>query len=230
MEQNDNFDINYGVIKEYYEAMRYAGEYFVEPLKEFAEKYPLEYKHLNKVHHKRVIIRDNLEALKTVGEKIYFGTLTYNEDKDQNKEDSKRKEAFTFLNSLFEFVLLVEEYGEVNGRYHCHFLGTFRKDKGFEDFRKWHSRQNLQELKTCDDTRTRSYFKKEEEASCNSEKKAVQYLCKYVSKQIPRIRRNKALVRLEKAYKEHKPLKRTFRTTFNKVMKENVSIISIFDL
>lgn len=229
MKDNEKINISFEIVNKYYEALRYSNEYFNELLEKFIKEYPEEYKHLNKIHHKRCIIRDNLEALKSTGNKIYFGTLTYNEDKDLNEEETKRKEAFMFLNSLFEFVLLVEEYGEDNGRYHCHFLGTFKEGKTFEDFRKWHSRQNLQEVQLNEEVK-KNYFKEEDNEKENGEKKVIQYLCKYVSKQIPRIRRNKGLIRLEKAYKKAKPLKKTFKPTFKNVMKENVSIISIFDL
>lgn len=210
MQLKDNLDITPDIVNKYYEAMRYANEYFDDPMKEFIKEYPLEYKHLQLVHQKRVKVNSNVEAMKLLNVPLYFGTLTYDETKDHNKIESKRKEAFMFLNSLFSYVLLVEEYGEVNERYHVHFVGAFREGKTFEDFTKWHSRQNLKQL--------------------SDEDNISRYLCKYITKQVPRIRRNKRLIALEKEYKKRKPLKRTFPTLFNDLMNKNIFLITIDDL
>ena len=40
----------------------------------------------------------------------------------------------------------IEEYGEDNGRYHIHGFLVFKYGYGFEDFRKWPSRQKLEEI------------------------------------------------------------------------------------
>ena len=211
MSRIEQVDISKDIVKEYYEAMRYANEYFDDPMKEFIKKYPLEFRRLNAVHHKRVLINSNVEAMKTLKSVLYFGCLTYDNKKDRNKIECKRKEAFAYLNSLFEFVLLVEEYGEENGRYHVHFVGNFKENKTFNDFvNGWHSRQNLRVLR--------------------ENEKISQYLCKYLSKQLPRIRRNKKLIQLERAYHKHKRLKRTFPTLFEDLMNKNIFQISIFDL
>ena len=211
MEQSESIGITRDVVNEYYEAMRYANEYFDEPLKEFIKKYPLQYKHLNAVHRKRVLINSSVNAMRQLNEKIYFGTLTYDETKDHNSIKIKRREAFTFLNSLFEFVLLVEEYGEENGRYHVHFVGNFHENKGFDDFVKgWHSRQNIEVV--------------------DEDTKVSQYLCKYLSKQLPRIRRNKRLVAFEKYYHHKKGLDKSFPGLFKRDMNEKIFQLSIFDL
>ena len=207
----DNCDVTPDIVKKYYDAMRCANEYFDDPMKEFIKEYPLAYKRLNSVHCKRVKINSNIEALRTLGLPLQFGTLTYDESKDHNKIESKRKEAFAYLNSIFKYVLLIEEYGENKGRYHVHFVGVYRENKTFEDFiNGWHSRQNIETL--------------------HDDKKVGAYLCKYLAKQTPRLRRNKALVSLERAFHKHKRLKRSFPTLFEEVMKQNITSITIFDL
>jgi len=206
----EKVDIDKDIVKEYYEAVHYAvwDDYF--PMKQFKEKYPNEYRHFSAVHRKRVLINSNVEAMKTLKSALYFGTLTYDSKKDRNSIEYKRKEAFAYLNSLFEFVLLVEEYGEENGRYHVHFVGNFRENKTFNDFIKgWHSRQNLRLLR--------------------EDENISQYLCKYISKQLPRIRRNKRLVALERVYNQKKALKRTFPSLYEQSMNKNIFLITAFD-
>lgn len=208
---NEQLNLTKEVVNQYYEAMRYANEYFNEPLKEFALKYPLEYKHLCAVHRKRVLVNSNVSAMRLLKEDVYFGTLTYDETKDQNSIKIKRREAFRFLNSLFEFVLLVEEYGEDKGRYHVHFVGNFYEGKGFNDFvNGWHSRQNIELVK--------------------DDKKVSRYLCKYLCKQLPRIRRNKRLVALESQYRKKRGLDKSFPSLFKRDMNEKIFQLSIFDL
>jgi len=211
MNNFEQVDVPQDIVKKYYEAMRYANEYFDDPMKEFIKEYPLEYKRLSAVHRKRVAINSNVEAMKTLGEVLYFGTLTYDNVKDQNKIETKRKEAFAYLNSLFEFVLLVEEYGEEKERYHVHFVGNFKENRTFNDFVEgWHSRQNLRVLR--------------EDEHISS------YLCKYMSKQLPRIRRNKKLIALEREYHKRKGLKRSFPMLFTQGMNKKIFEITIFDL
>lgn len=199
------------IIKEYYECVRCCAEhYFDVPMKEFKNAHPKEFARLSAIHHKRVALNKNVNALKELNEKIYFGTLTFKETKDHNKTETKRKEAFKFLNSLFEFVVLVEEEGSENGRYHIHFLGNFREGKSFNDFRKvWHSRQNLRELRQNENI--------------------SQYLCKYMSKQVPRIRRNKKMIQLERSITKRSKLKRTFPTLYEQRVKSDIFLITAFD-
>lgn len=209
---SSNFAISKDIIKEYYECMQVACEHSFDGfLKDFAKKYPNEYKHLNAVHRRRVAINKNIDALKELNEKIYFGTLTFNSVKDHNKIESKRKEAFKVLNSLFEFVILVEEKGEENGRYHVHFLGNFIEGKTFDDFTKsWHSRQNLRELR--------------------DNERISQYLCKYLSKDLPRIRRNKKLIALEREVSKRKSLKKSFPMLYKRGVQKKIFELSIFDV
>lgn len=189
----DEYALNKSVITLYYEAVASSicDDYL--PMQLFKQKYPNEYKRFNAVHRRRATIRESIDAMKIVSEKIYFGTLTFNNAKNLNKLVCKRKEAFKKLNAEFEYVLLVEEYGEDNGRYHIHFLGLFKKDHNFDSFaRSWsHSRQNLRLL--------------------NDKENVAQYLCKYLCKDLPRIRRNKALVSLARGYHKARSLQRYFK-------------------
>lgn len=186
------FALNKQIIQEYYEAIDSSIFDDGYAMTIFKDKYPNQYKHLGAAHRKRSAIRKSLNAMKVITEDIYFGTLTFNEVKNNNKEVCKRKEAFTKLNTEFRYLLLVEEHGEDNGRYHIHFLGVFRENHDFDSFRQcWsHSLQNLKRVKETSGV--------------------VQYLCKYLSKDLPRVRRNKALVGLAREYSRGKQLEKHF--------------------
>lgn len=204
--------INKNVIKEYYNAVRMSslGEYDV--MKDFQRMHPLEFRRFNAVHRKRTRIKHCIASMKIISDEVYFGTLTFNERKNYNKIETKRKEAFKRLNALFEYFVLIEELGEENGRYHIHFLGTFKEDHNFQDFQRvWHSRQNLRKLQDNENV--------------------SQYMCKYLSKDLPRIRCNKALVRLEKAYKDGLLMERDhFDTLGTEYQCKKVHFMNAFDL
>jgi len=202
------------IIKEYYEAVRFGTFDDFYPMEVFKKKYPSQCRHLEAVHRRRVVIRESLEAMKIISEKVYFGTLTFNNEKNENKVKTKRREAFMKLNELFEYVLLVEEYGHDNGRYHIHFLGVFKLDHDFESFKTvWnHSRQELRLVKTHE--------------------KVAQYLCKYLVKDLPRIRRNKKMVALAREYHKAKSIQRYFKDVKEfdpEVRCRNYHFISILD-
>lgn len=185
--------VSFDLLKRYYRAMHEACDYAnYDELEDFRKSYPKEFSFLNKVHKRRTDVGLSIKVMQEhLAKPLYFGTLTFNKGKDKNKVSSKRKEAFIKLNKLFECFLLVEEYGEKKGRYHIHFIGVFKDGFGFDNFKKfWHSRQNIEEV--------------------DDPKKAGQYLVKYVCKEIPRLRRNKALIRLENAYKRGKRLQKNF--------------------
>jgi len=203
--------LNKEVIKEYYNCVYEAslGEY--QPMKDFQRVHPLEYRRFNAVHRKRTRIKHCIASMKVVAPKVYFGCLTFKKEKDENKITTKRKEAFKTLNSLFEYVLLIEELGSKKERYHVHFLATFKEGKNFQDFRRiWHSRQNLRELQDNENV--------------------SQYMCKYLSKDLPRVRCNKALVRLEKAYRSGLIMERDkFFTLGTEYQCKKVHFMNAFD-
>lgn len=202
------------IIDLYYEAVAASVCDDYLPMQLFKEQYPQQYRHYCAVHRKRSILHLCYDAMEATNQKVYFGTLTYNNEKNENKITSKRKEAFTKLNTLFEYLCLVEEYGEDNGRYHIHFFGVFRVGQSFDSFiAVWnHSRQNLREIQDG--------------------KKVAKYLCKYLSKDLPRIRRNKKLVALCREYHKGKSLQRFFPTVkdFDPVgLARNYHFISALD-
>lgn len=169
--------------KEYYRAVRENSFNNFEYMEAFKNEYPEAYRLFTRVHHKRSVINNCFDAMKKLGRDVWFGTLTFNKTKDKNKIISKRKEAFTKLGKLFEYLLLVEEFGEEEGRYHIHFIGTYKEGKTFEDFKRfWHSRQNIRKVQ--------------------ENEKISRYLVKYMLKDLPRVRRNKALIGLEREYKK----------------------------
>lgn len=179
----------------------------------FKKDYPSEYKRLSAIHTRRSKINKSVKAMLELNENnVYWGTLTFNNEKNVNKETTKRKSVFSWLNTLFDYFLIVEEYGEKNNRYHVHFVGQFKFDKSVDDFvNKWHSREQIRKL------------------DCN--KNIASYLCKYLSKDLPRIRRNKGLVKLTNAYKKGAVYDNLgFKTLGKKYQVQGVNLISIFDL
>lgn len=204
--------INKKVVNEYYKCVHASclGDY--EAMKQFQKAHPNEYSRFQSVHRKRTRLHACIGAMKIVSEEVYFGTLTYNGAKNENKRSTKRKEAFKTLNALCEYVVLIEEFGEKNGRYHIHFIATLRKGKNFQDFTSvWHSRQNLRLLKDNENV--------------------AQYMCKYLSKDLPRIRCNKPLVSLEKAYKNGLIMERDkFYDLGTEYQVQKTHKLNVFDL
>ena len=141
----------------------------------FKSAHPKEYNLICAFHRKRTQLKKDVRIMTLYSENLYWFTLTFGNEKDKNLEASKRKESFSFLNSVFALFVLVEEHGEENGRYHIHGLGVFRENKGLEDFYKWHSREDIKLLETT------QYGSK------------IHYLTNYMSKSVPRLRRNKRL-------------------------------------
>lgn len=164
---------------EYFNALYNQQNGNSEPMKRFKEKNECLYRIINAMYHKRVKVLKDIRVMREVScNKVYFGSLTFNEVKDKNQEKTKRKEVFSFLNTIFLCFLVVEEYGEENGRYHCHYVGIFKDNKTFEDLFSWHSREDIQRVK--------------------SDRAVARYLCNYIVKQVPRIRRNKTLIKISK--------------------------------
>ena len=183
--------VDFNLLKDYYACYFRTIEEPLDGLNyldAFKACHPVEYRFFSSVHCKRSKVRKSMQYMQACG-LPYFGTLTFKSSKDKNTKRYKRQEAFKALNSLFDAFLVVEELGELKGRYHLHFVGLFKKDKGFADFIKcWHSRQNIEKV--------------------DSIKEASQYLVKYVVKQLPRVHRNKGLIALEKRYKNIKKLEK----------------------
>lgn len=170
---------NQEIRQRYFNAVRDMVKYEeYDALCDFKREYPEQFAFFQKVHRLRHEINKDLDAMKLVCDKVYFGTLTFDDAHDKNKVETKRKDAFEKLKSIFKYVLLVEENGGVNGRYHIHFLASFTNDHNFDSFKSlWHSRQNLKEV---------------------NDDNVGKYLVSYVVKDLPRLRRNRLLVHLRK--------------------------------
>lgn len=170
---------------EYFNALYNQQNGNSEPMKRFRTLHYDFYKIINAMYHKRVKVLRDIEVMREIScNKVYFGALTFNELKDKNAIETKRKEVFKFLNTIFLCFLVVEEHGEECGRYHCHFVGVFKDGKHFEDLYKWHSREDCQRVKSA--------------------RKVARYLCNYIVKQVPRIRRNKLLIEVSNDFKKRK--------------------------
>lgn len=203
-------EVDFKLLKSYYEAVKEDINLNPYDLQEFKKAHPFEFSFFSCVSRKRKAVKSNLETLERLGRPLYFGTLTYNNEKDCNTQAYKRKEAFKALNDCFEYFLLVEEFGEENERYHIHFVGVFKLGLSFDDFvRSWHSRQNLEKVHDI--------------------AKTTAYLVKYVSKELPRIRRNKNLVKLDEIDKKVRRAEKTWCWTGkdNKLYKEREKIIQL---
>ena len=161
---------------------------------DFINNHPEEYKLITTMYRRRCDLTDTLETMKLLNEPIYWFTLTFNNEKDTNNIETKRKEAQRFLNRICSVYVMVEEFGEDNGRYHIHGFLCFRYGYGFIDFVQWHSRQKIIEL--------------------DNGNKRIKYLTDYSSKQAPRIRRSKALSVLYTYFKKHKRMYKLFNSTF----------------
>lgn len=168
----------------------------------FKEKYPKEYKTITAMYRKRSAIRDTLELMQYVSKDIYWFTLTFNNERDDSLVKTKCRQAQRFLNEICTCYVMVEELGSEKERYHIHGFLTFSEDYGFDDFRKWHSRQNLKKL---------DYYGGK-----------VKYLTKYTTKSVPRIRRSKLLSILYTYHSKHKGLKRHFRKMYEREINERI--------
>ena len=176
-------------------------------VKEFQKRYPDAFKLISSMYRKRCVLNDCLQVMTDMNEKIYWFTLTFNNDKDINKVESKRKEATRFLNEISIVYVIVEEYGEDNGRYHIHGFLCFKYGYGFIDFCEWHSRQKIEEL-------TPSLIKKK-----------IKYLTKYATKSVPRIRKSKTMSKLYQFYAKHKVFKRCFSSLYEEDFNKLVASV-----
>lgn len=161
------------ILKEYFSCLYNQQNGNNEPMQRFKLSFPKEYGIINGMYHKRVKLAKILDFMNSLG-KVYFGCLTFNDEQNSKDEPTKRKQAWRHLNNIFKVVVMVEEYGSINDRYHIHFMGVFRDGKTFFDFFKWHSKTDIEMVK--------------------SKRKVTRYLCDYIAKQVPKIRQNQALI------------------------------------
>lgn len=201
----ENVVVSKEIRKEYINALYNLQFGSKVPMADFIAKYPSEYKLITTMYRRRCDLTDTLETMRLLNEPIFWFTLTFNNEKDANNIETKRKDAQRFLNRMCSVYVMVEEYGEDNGRYHIHGFLCFKYGFGFADFVQWHSRQKIIEL--------------------DNGNKRIKYLTDYSSKQAPRIRRSKSLSALYTYFKNRKGLYKNFKSTFIEGFNKQVANI-----
>lgn len=192
--------MNEKIIKEYSEAIFNSQMGCYESLNRFKEEHGEEYKLITSMYRKRVSINNSYEAYEKLGFRCYWFTLTFNNEKNDNLELSRRREAMRFLNGITKHYLMVEEYGEDNSRYHIHgfmFLQVlpFEEDRDIKQmFYKWHSIEDIKRINS------------------KGFKTKKRYLTNYNVKSNPRIRRSRACASITNKYKFYKSLFNSFPT------------------
>lgn len=146
-----------------------------EIINDYKNEYPEEYRFLSSMSNKRSKIMHNIYFMLGYSKNVCFGALTFDNEHDLSSEENKRKQAVRHLNDNMHCWLLIEEYGEDNGRYHCHYIGILKAGITYKAFNEsWHSYSFIEKVKSC--------------------RKTARYLSDYTSKQVPRLRRSKSLV------------------------------------
>ena len=199
--------LNASILKEWQQAVINSQFGYHVSVLEFQKRHPEEYKLISAMYRKRVVLKDCLAVMQEMNEPIYWFTLTFNNKKDLNNITSKRKDAQRFLNRLCICYVMVEEFGEDNGRYHIHGFLCFKYGYGFVDFVEWHSRQKIELMEDY------------------KLKKKVRYLTKYAVKQVPRIRKSKTMVKLVTFMKSKKSYKRNFPSLYEEDYKQLVASV-----
>lgn len=180
-----------------------SDHYSNEAVSAFRARNPALYYYLHNFYRLRSEMLADLRIFEVADLSIEWFTLTFDLKRDKSLVSSKRKSATRFLNSIFLFYEMVEEYGTENTeRYHIHGFGVYRSGKSYEDFIKWPCRNKVRTL------------------PFNGVKKKVVYLTKYAVKSLPRIRRSKNLCRLRNALKGCR-----IKTSFPELYKEHVKDI-----
>ena len=173
---------------EFYRYCVSASRYrYYDPMEYFKSAFHNDYVFISSMLHKRVNTKKNIEFMLWLKpEAVYFGDLTYDNDYDVKAIPLKRKMAQRHLNKYFDVYMLFEEFGTQNTcRYHVHFVGVLKSGVKAKDVR-----ENWPCFSKCKYVR--------------SSRGVARYLTDYTTKQVPRIRRNKQLVLLEKQYHEYR--------------------------
>ena len=177
------------VFKEFTNANYNLQSGYSKPMQAFKEAHPLEYSNIMRCWRKRAILYDCFKALESTKQDVYWGALTFDNEHDKTSIENKRKQAIRHLNKCFVAWVMVEEFGDNNGRYHIHFISVFRYDKTIvSDFATWHSRQEIEKVLKY------------------KSRKVVRYLTNYLEKQAPRLRKSKTMIEMLKKYKKARKL------------------------
>lgn len=156
-----------------------------KPMDLFKSMFPSDYAFISSMLHKRVTTRKNIDFMLWLKpEAVYFGDLTYSDDYDKKAIELKRKMAQRHLNKYFDVYMLFEEFGTQNTcRYHVHFVGVLKSGVKAKDVR-----DNWPCFSKC--------------KFVHSSRGVASYLTNYSTKQVPRVRRNKQLVQLQRQYEK----------------------------
>lgn len=172
---------------------RNEGNYYA--LDKFKEWFPRMFHDMQAILNKRTLIRRDLEIMKAVSRRVVFGSLTFSEGNLRDNEYNMRKKAQRYLDKCMTVYEIVEEHGTKNTeRYHVHYLGVLRDDLTYIDFHNgWEDITYIEAVKS----------------GKKDLKKVSKYLCDYIIKQVPTIRRNarlRELIKMYQAYEREKDI------------------------
>lgn len=168
---------------------RNSGVYY--PLDKFKEWFPDMFHSMQAILNKRSIIKEDLVIFKAISKRVVFGSLTFSNNNLKNNEYLMRKKAQRYLDKCLTLYDIVEEHGSLKGRYHVHYLGILKDNITYIDFHNgWEDISYIEAVKS----------------SKKDIKKVSKYLCDYVVKQVPKIRRTKQFTKVKKLYKVYTKL------------------------
>lgn len=157
----------------------------------FKKWFPVKFYEMQSILNKRTLIKRDLEIMKAVSNRVVFGALTFSDSNYLDNETNMKRKAQRYLDKCLSAYEIIEEHGEEKGRYHVHYLGILQEGLTYIDFHNgWEDYTYIEAVKN----------------SKKDIKKVSKYLCDYVVKQVPRIRRNKLLLKVINLYKEHERL------------------------
>lgn len=167
--------------------MRNKGCYYA--LDKFKEWFPKMFHDMQAILNKRTLIKRDIAIMKEVSKRVVFGALTFSDSNLSVNEKNMRKKAQRYLDKTLSAYEIIEEHGQVNTeRYHIHFLGILRDNLTYIEFHNgWEDFTFIEAVKN----------------GKYDLKKVSKYLCDYVLKQVPSIRRNKTMLELIKKYNSY---------------------------
>lgn len=184
---------------------RNEGNYY--SLDWFRKYFPTFFHKMQAILNKRTLIRRDIEIMKAVSKRVVFGALTFSDKNLKENEKNMLKKAQRYLEKYLSAYEIIEEYGQEHDRYHIHYIGIMRDNLTYIEFHNgWEDYSYIEAVKS----------------SAKDKKKVSKYLCDYVIKQVPHIRRNKLLTDLIKKYHDYEIEK--------DVMEQNVKWLEIMKM
>ena len=166
---------------------RNRGIYY--PLDKFKEWFPIMFHKMQSILNKRTLIKRDLTILKAFSKNVVFGSLTFSDSNISVNEANMRKRAQRYLDQCLSVYEIVEEHGSKNTQmYHVHFLGIMKDNLTYLEFHNgWEDYSYIERVRD----------------QKNDLKKVSKYLCDYVIKQVPKIRRTRRFTMLIKKYQKY---------------------------